>query len=148
MKKSLIILALFLISIGAKAMVSENSISYVRTGSEVYFGHDLKIGFFNYKLIDSDGTVKKIPAREVVAYTHNSQHFEYLPLVNKSNVVSGYTMMEYITQRNGLNLYRRCCLDEKNESYDYYVFKNGEFYLKVDQENAKTTLPFFGIKVV
>jgi len=148
MKKSLFILALILISFGAKAMVGENSISYVKTGSDVYFGQNLKIGLFNYKLFDSDGTVKKIPAREVVAYTHNSQHFEYLPIVNKSNTVSGYAMMEYITQRNGLNLYRRCCLDEKNERFDYYVFKNGEFYLKVDQENAKTTLPFFGIKLV
>jgi len=148
MKKSLFILALFLISFGAKAMVSDNSISYVKTGSEVYFGQDLKIGLFNYKLIISDGTVKKIPVREVVAYTHNSQHFEYLPVVNKLNVVSGYAMMEYVTQRNGLNLYRRCCLDEKKEKYDFYVFKNGEFYLKVDQENAKTTLPFFGIKLV
>jgi hypothetical protein len=148
MKKPLFILALILISFGAKAMIGDNSISYVKTGSEVYFGQDLKIGFFNYKLLNSDGTVKKIPVREVVAYTHNSQHFDYLPVVNKSNVVTGYAMMEYVTQRNGLNLYRRCCIDEKSTRYDYYIFKNGEFHLKIDQENAKTTLPFFGIKVV
>jgi hypothetical protein len=33
-------------------------------------------------------------------------------------------------------------------SYSYYVFKDGKFYLRIDETNAEATLPFFGIKVL
>jgi len=148
MKNLIAMLSFILISIGVNAMIGEKSISYVKTGNSVYFGTDLKMGLFNYKVVEVDGSVKKIPNRDVVAYNHNSRLFEFLPVVNKSNAVAGYAMMEYVTQKSGLNLYKLCYLDEKKSSYEFYVYKNGEFYLKINQQNAKTVLPFFGIRVV
>ncbi len=148
MKKSILILALILFGFVANAMVGEKNLSYVKTGNEVYFGQDLKMGLFNFKVIDSEGTVTKIPNRDVVAYTHNSRTYEYLPVMCKTNGIECYAMMELIKVKSGLNLYRYTGFDGRNQKYEYFIFKNGEFHLRIDQQNAKTVLPFFGIKVV
>jgi hypothetical protein len=129
-------------------MAGGETTSYVKTGNNVYFGQDVKMGLFNSKIIASDGTVTKIPKRDVVAYMHDSRLFEYLPVVCETNDTVCFAMMEYLTSRSGLNLYRYCCYADKNPKYEYYLFKEGKFHLRIDQKNAKTTLPFFGLKVV
>jgi hypothetical protein len=148
MKNSIAFFALILLSSGLFAMAGNKSVSYVKTGNEIIFGQDLKIGMFNYKVIVSDGVVKKIPVRDVVAYSHNSQIFEYLPVMCESNRVVCHAMMELVSVKSGLNLYRYTCYLGETPRYEYFIFKNGDFYLRIDQKNARTTLPFFGIKVV
>ncbi len=148
MKNSLVMIALILLCFGAKAFTGGESTSYVKTGNNVYFGKDLKIGLFNSKIISSDGTVIKIPNSEVVAYMHNSQLFEYLPVICESNDILCYAMMEYITSKSGLRLYRYNYFDGMQTTSHYFIFKNGKYYLSIDQRNALTVLPFFGIKDV
>ena len=148
MKNSIVILALILICFGVKVMAGDESISYVKTGDKLYFGQDLKMGLFNLKIIASDGTVTKIPNRDVKAYLSNSRLFEYLPVVCEKNDTVCFAMMEYVTTKSGLNLYRYSYYDEKVPKYEYYVFKEGKFHLRIDRKNARTTLPFFGINVV
>ncbi len=148
MKNSILIVALILISFGAKAITGEKSSSYVKTDKEVYIGEDLKIGLFNTKVIAADGTVTKISNQDVVAYMHNSRLFEYLPVVNEDNKTTSLVKMELITTRGGLNLYRFCCYEHTLNSYDLYIYKDGKFHLKIDKKNALTTLPFFGIRAI
>jgi len=148
MKNSLLIVALILLSFGVKAMSDGETVSYVKTDSKVYIGQDVKLGLFNTKVISSDGTVTKIPYRDVVSYMDDSRLFVNLPVVCDNNKTTCYAMMEYITSRGGLNLYRYCCYEQKDAKYEYYIFKDGKFHLRIDQKNAKTALPFFGIKVV
>jgi len=145
MKNSFVIIVLLLLSIGAKAFTGGESISYVKTGNNVYFGQDLKIGLFNSKIISSDGTVTKIPNRDVVAYMNHSRLFEYLPVVCESNDTLCYAMMEYITTRSGLSLYRYNYFDGRATKSHYFIFKEGKFYLQIDKRNALTVLPFFRI---
>jgi hypothetical protein len=148
MRSSIIIAALFLLGFGVKVMAGGETISYVKTGSNVYFGEELKMGLFNTKIISSDGTVSKIPNRDVVAYMHDSRLFEYLPVVCETNDTTCFAMMEYITSRSGLNLYRYSFYADKDLKYQFFIFKEGKFHLLIDQKNAKTTLPFFRIRVV
>ena len=148
MKKLIVIISFLLLANGINAITSGDDISYVKTGNTVYFGQDLKIGLFNSKIISSEGTVTRISNRDVVAYMHNSHLYEYLPVMSESNDILFYTMMEYITTRSGLRLYRYNCYDAKDTRCYYFVFKDGKFYLRVDQKNALTILPFFGIKNV
>jgi len=148
MKNIILIFVLTLLSVGVKAKSDVKNVSYVKTGDEVYIGQDLKIGLFNYKVIDLNGAVTKVPIRNVVAYSHNSRIFEYLPVVCETNDTSCFAMMEYITSKSGLNLYRYSCPDGNEERYEYFVFKKGQFHLRIDQKNAKTTLPYFGIRVI
>jgi hypothetical protein len=145
MKKSLIIMALLLVFFGAVAIAGGESTSYVKTGDHVFFGQNLKKGLFNTKIISSDGTVTKIPNRDVVSYMHNSRLFENLPVIGESNGILGHSMMEYITTKSGLNLYRYDCPNGLDTKSCYFVFKDGKFYLRVDPKNAMTVLPFFGI---
>jgi hypothetical protein len=148
MKNSILFLALILICFGVKAVAGEKTISYVKTSNEVYFGQDLKMGLFNTRIITEDGTVTKIPNRDVTAYMHNSKLFEYLPVVCEENDTTCYAMMEYMTTKSGLNLYRHSSYESKDTRYVFYVYKDGKFHLRIDQKNAPTVLPFFGIKVV
>jgi hypothetical protein len=148
MKISFAIIAAILLSFGMQVMAGGKTISYVKTGDKVYLGEDLKMGVFNSKIISSDGTVTKIPHRDVVSYMHDSRLFEYLPVVCESDDTLCFAMMEYLTTRSGLRLYRYSCYDEKETKYQYFVFKDGKFYLHINQKNALTTLPFFGINDV
>jgi hypothetical protein len=148
MKRSILVVALILAGFGLSANTGGESTSYVRTDDKVYIGNEVKMGLFNTKVVAPDGTVTRIPYRDVRAYMTNSRLFEYLPLVCEENDTLCYVMMEYITTRSGLNLYRYTSYDSKEPGYDFYVFKEGKFHLRIDQKNAKTTLPFFGINVV
>jgi hypothetical protein len=145
MKNSIVIIALLLLGIGANAITPVKDISYVKTRDTVYFGQNLKIGLFNSKIISSDGTYTKISNRDVIAYMHNSHLFEYLPVIGESNQILFYAMMEYLTSRSGLRLFRYNYFDGRDTKCYYYVFKDGKFYLKIDQRNALTVFPFFGI---
>ena len=146
MKNSLVIIVLLLLCAGAQAITGSKDISYLKTKDTVYFGQDLKIGLFSSKIISSDGSFTKIPNRDITGYLHDSKLFEYLPVINESNNIHCYSMMQYITQRSGLNLYRYNCYDGNDIKSCYFVFKDGKFYLRIDQRNALTVLPFFGIK--
>lgn len=148
MKRIILSIALVLAAFGVNAGNEGKTVSYVKTNSAVYFGEDVKHGLFNTKVIAVDGSVTKIPYRDVVAYMDDSRLFENLPVVCENNDTTCYAMMEYITTKSGLNLYRYECNKEKTPRCVFYVFKGGKYHLQVDQKNARTVLPFFGIKVV
>jgi len=148
MKTTIAIITFILIGFAVKAMPGDESISYVKAGDKVYFGEDLKVGLFNTKVITTDGTAIKIPNRDVKSYMHDSKLFELLPSIGENRKPNGYKLMEYITSRSGLKLYRSNCYDGKDTWNDYLVYKDGQFYLRIDQENASSTLPFFGIEVL
>jgi hypothetical protein len=146
MKKSFVFTALLMLGIGAKAIAGGDNISYVKTSDRVYFGQDIRVGLFNSKIISSDGTVTKVPRNKITAYMDGTRLFEYLPVMDDNNQVICNAMMEYITSRSGLRLYRYDSFDGlKDQSY-YFLFKDGTYYLRVNQANALTVLPFFGIK--
>jgi hypothetical protein len=146
MKTTILIFALFLYTYGINAMSDGKNVSYVKTGDKVYIGEELKVGLFNTKVYAADGTVTKIHNRDVNAYMDGSRLFEYLPVVNESNATTRYEMMEYLTTRSGLRLYRCGNYDSKETTYDYFVFKGGKYHLRLIQSNASSTLSFFGLK--
>jgi hypothetical protein len=148
MKNSILIIGLLLLSIGAKAITGVEVISYVKTPDSVYFGQDLKIGLFNSKIISSDGSFTKIHNRNVVSYMHDSRLFEYLPVMSESNSILCYAMMEYITCKSGLRLFRYNSFDGKDTKCYYFVFKDGKYYMRIEPRNALTVFSFFGIKDV
>jgi hypothetical protein len=148
MKKSFAIIAFILLCFGINVMAGGESTSYVKANGKVYFGQDLKTGLLKMKIISSDGSVIKVSNRDVEAYMHDSRLFERLPVVCDNNEILCEAMMEYITSRSGLKLYRYFHTEMNVSSYSYYVFKDGKFYLRIDETNAEATLPFFGIKVL
>lgn len=148
MKKSIVIIALILICTGIQAMAGGESVNYVKAGGKVYFGKNIKFGLFNTKVIDADGTITKVPNRKVEACMHNSKLYERLPVVCENNDTTCLAMMEYITSRAGLKLYRYDSYPEKKSRYEYFVFKDNKFYLRINQDNALSILPFFGVEVL
>jgi hypothetical protein len=148
MKTKSVIIILLLTGFGIRLMAGGENISYVKTENKVYFGEDIKMGLFNTKVFSPDGSIALVHNRDIVAYMHDSKLFELMPLMGGSNETLGYAMMEYVTSRSGLRLYRYSSKDQKTPQYTYYVYKNGKLHLCINQENAASTLPFFGIKVL
>jgi len=148
MKTKSVIIILLLTGFGIRLMAGGANISYVKTESKIYFGEDIKIGLFNTKVFSPDGSIALVHNRDIVAYMHNSKLFESMPLVGENNENLGFVKMEYITSRSGLKLYRYCYKDQKCPQYEYLVYKDGKLHLRINQDNAHSTLPFFGIKAL
>lgn len=157
MKKliALMIMVMFTLTLSA----GDESISYVTSGGKTYFCQNVKFGFFCAKVQNRDGETVKIPFSKVDAYCCKGKLFERLPLIIEGVETERTALMEYITSRNGLRLYRYSKYGECGEFADntykpahlqveYYIFQDGKFYLRLDQKNARTVLPFFGVKVV
>ncbi len=133
--------------------------SYVTVNGKTYFCQTVKSGLLNMNLTMSDGSIIKVPLKKVDSYSCNGRLFERLPVRCKWAPANCTALMEYVTSRSGLRLYKYCKVQEHGELYDcsyknahmefeYFVFKNGKFYLHVTQDNAASVLPFFGIQVI
>lgn len=148
MKKSVLTIALILICFGIKAVAGNPDVCYVKTADKVYFGQNIKMGFINTKVISADGTITKVKNNDIKSYMHDNRLFELMPLICEKGDTLCYDFMERMSSRSGLNLYRyKCCLD-CDVRYAYFVFKDDKLYLRVNQMNAESILPFFGVKYV
>jgi hypothetical protein len=158
MKKSIMVISLIMMAIVFRAMAIEK-VCYVIADGKTYFGQELKQGLFKTKIVSSDGVVFKVRNNDIEAYSDGKHQFERLPVICENNDTLCTAMMEYLTTRDGLKLYRYTCYAEDvdpatntyrkaHEQYGYFVFKDGKFYLRIDAKNAASAFPFFGINVI
>jgi hypothetical protein len=157
MKKLSVLLIMVMLVLMVKA--GGEATGYVTVGGKTYFCEKLNPGLFNINLKMTDGTTLKVPLKKVDSYSFNGRLFERLPVMCKDAPANCTALMEYITSRNGLRLYKYCKVQEhgdlSNNTYEkahleymFFVFKDGKFYLPVTAENAESILPFFGIKTI
>ncbi|MBK6965318.1 MAG: hypothetical protein IPH20_15640 [Bacteroidales bacterium] len=157
MKKLLTILLLVISAMELNA--TNDVVNYVTSGGKTYFCQKMKPGLLCANIRTCDGNILKFPFKNVDAYCCNGRLFERLPVVYEGAPANSTALMEYITTRNGLRLYRYCkygeCGDIYNSTYKkahpqfiFFVFQDGKFYLEVNQKNAATVLPFFGIQTI
>ena len=147
MKKSIVIAAILLIGIGFNVIAGDAPACYVKVGDKVYFGEQLKIGLINTKIIKEDGTVYKFPNKQVDSYLKGSKLYMLLPMVDKHYNTTENVMMEYVASRSDLKLFRYYNGEIGKNVSEYQIFKGGEIYLRIDNDNAENILPFFGIIV-
>ena len=156
MKKIFAMLLLVITALALRA--GEETTNYLTSGGKTYFCRKVRSGLFCANIVTSDGFTLKIPYSKVDAVYRDGKLYERLPVIYEGAAQGKTALMEYITSRNGLRLYKYCeygeCGDLLRCNYKpahlqvvYYVFKDGEFYLLVDCKNAASVLPFFGIKV-
>ena len=126
MKKLAALLILFLSVMMVKA--GGESVNYVTVDGKTYFCEKMRPGLFNMNLTMDDGTIKKVPFEKVDSYSCNGRLFERLPVVCKGAP-------------------ENCTYKKAHLELEYFVFKDGKFYLPVNKENATSILPFFGIAV-
>jgi hypothetical protein len=157
MKKLSVLLILVISALMLRA--EGKATSYVTVGDQIYFCETVKPGLLNMNLAKEDGTIVKVPIKKVDSYSSNGRMFERLPVICNGTPTKCTALMEYITSRNGFRLYKHCEYGECGNLWDntykkthlqveYYVYKDGKFYLPVNKENAASILPFFGIEVI
>ncbi len=147
MKKIILVTALLFIGLYANVIAGDKPSCYVKSGDKIYFGQKLKFGLTTVKLISDNGTVLKVPRKEVISYSNGKRYFELRPTVNKNFEANGYAMMELLNTYNDLKLYRYLTSDAGTPCYEYYVFDKECFHLLINEDNAATVLPLFGFEV-
>jgi len=156
--KTTILLALCLVLTAGLYAGPTNSISYVTANGQTYFGDKVRSGLFHTRILSPGQETVKIDNDDITAYMQDGRLFERLPLLADNTNTKDEVFMEYVTTRSGLRLYKYSSFDENTNlpegivckasaKYCFFVFKDGKYYLKVDEKNAETTLPFFGIAV-
>ena len=134
-----------------------DELDFVCVNGVTYFSEDIKIGITNARITTENGMTLKAPLDKVVAYRVNGKLYERLPLICVDGKNKGTALMEFITQHNGLRLYKLSTasteapancrfVDKANTECVYFVYKDGQLYLHVNQANASTVFPFFHVK--
>lgn len=157
MKKLSLFLILFISVLILKA--GGEATSYVTVNGKTYFCQTVRSGLLNMNLKMADGSIMKVPLKNVDSYSCNGCLFERLPVKCKWAPANCTALMEYVTSRNGFRLYKYCeyreCGDLYNGNYkkahlqsEYFIFKDGKFHLHVTPDNAESVLSFFSIKAI
>lgn len=154
-------LAVFLILVMSALMLKAegDATNFVTVNGKTYFCQLMTPGLLNMNLTLNDGTTLKIPFKKVDSYSLNGRMFERMPVMCKGAPANCTALMEYVTSRNGLRLYKYCKTQAHGDLCDgnyekahlrvaYFVFKDGKFYIPVTQENMQSVLPFFGVKIL
>jgi hypothetical protein len=158
MKRIMIVTLLTLFAVSLYAGDKEN-LNYIKTGGKTYFGCQIKAGIFNTRIITTDGKRVKVANQNIEAMVSNGRLYQKLPVICKNNVTDCMALMEYITSKDGMRLYRHTSynghydlangiIEKAHPEFTYFIFKDGKFHLRVDANNAETVLPFFGIEVI
>lgn len=129
---------------------------YVKTKDDVLYYSKLTFGSNKARLILDNGQKITLMNNEVIAYKKNEKIFEKMPLYNNNKKTNKEVFMEVLKYTNGMKLYRYTTYgQEVNFPYHvsstkkvekYYVFRNGNYHLQIDEANYKTVFAFFGIK--
>ena len=153
MKKLFAILVLVSVSFAVRAA---DDINYVIVGNKTFFSNHVKIGLSNVRIETEDGLTIKAPLKKVDAYMVDGKLCERLPIYCKNGTIKCTALLELVSLRNGLKLFKMqvdrenkffgCCFDDNNnQTMIYFVYKDGELYLRVDEKNAETVFDFFHV---
>lgn len=154
MKKLVVFVAVLALAITARA---SNEWSYVIVDGTPHFSQDAKMGINGIKMSCEDGTTLRIPFRKLDVASINGKIYERLPLICKDGREKCTALMELISFRNGLRLYSLkasdsslgCCFtDEYGSPRMYFVYKDQDLYLRVDEKNISNVFSFFGKTVI
>jgi hypothetical protein len=148
-------IAMFLFVSFALAVQAGKDLNYVSVNGKYYFSNAVKIGLSNIRFSTDNGMTLKAPLRKVDAIMVDGKLLERLPVYCVDGKYKGTALMEFVSQRNGLKLYKyhptenpplNCCFhDNSQKSCVFFIYKEGELYLHIDNQNAGTVFPFFHV---
>ena len=153
--KKLIVL-LFLVSAALYSQAGDKP-DYVTVGDQTYFSEDVKIGPASVKIGMDNGLTLKAPMKDVSAYFVDGRYYQRLPLVCRNGETKCTALLELVSFRNGLQLFKYlpghknnnlgCCfLDAKNDEAMYFIYREGKLHLRINEENAETVFNFFRVE--
>jgi hypothetical protein len=146
------ILLAFFLNVATKA-----ELGYVITNNDTIICDHVSLGVNNARITKTNGELLKINKEEVKAFLVHGKLYEKLPVYLNGSYTGQTAFLELIGQRNGLKLYKYTYFvdsgwDSSNqvvmptkEVTALIIYKDNNYYLEVDDKNAKTVLPFFHI---
>jgi hypothetical protein len=158
MKTLLITLVTLFASVQMFANIPLIPDDYVKTKNDVLYYTKLTVGATKARLILDNGKKITLMNNELIAYKKDGKIYEKVPLYVHNKSTDKMVFMEIIKYTNGMKLYRYHTYESENKSPytlgttkevdKFYVYKNGNYHLQLDDANYKTVFAFFGITPV
>ncbi len=111
----------------------------------------IRIGINNARVVLETGERVVIPIKDLDSYSLNGRIFEkkMMYMNGKSTGKSAY--MELLDSKNGLNLFRNVEYDQEaieplNPVDKFYVYKNDQLYLALDEKSMPSVFKFYELK--
>lgn len=151
MKKLFAVSVIVMLAFVVKAAGEMN---YVIVEGKTFFSEEVKVGLKNIHVTTDEGLTMKAPLKKVNAYYVDGKVCDRLPLICCNGKVRCTALLELVSHRNGLRLYKYhtedarlgCCFqDQSSQGMVLLVYKNGELHLRVNKENMETVLAFFRV---
>ncbi len=151
MKKFFGVCVIVMLAFVAKAA---GELNYVIVEGKTFFSEEVKVGVRNIRMTTDEGLTMKAPLKKVNAYYVDGKVCDRLPLMCCNGKVKCTALLELVSHRNGLRLYKYhtedarlgCCFqDQANHGMVLLVYKRGKLHLRVDKENMETVLAFFRV---
>jgi hypothetical protein len=157
--KTLILLCLAILLITGIQATGKRTDCFVVVGNETIFCDKIFVGKSTFRLVDDGKQLMRIQSPEIKAFSMYGNLFERLPVVNTNNDTSGWAFMQFIASNNGYRLYRYCSncvhfdpvtgkIAPENAVYRYYIFKGGKYVKVLDENNVKSELAKYGVRLV
>ena len=145
MKKKLFIIAILSVICAGSMLAGEPD--YVITKEGVTFfkkvKHNLNGGFTG---IDESGKTK-LCYSDVLVYKKDGRIYEKMPLVSGNKITDRELFMELMAYRNGLKIYgHKDYLSTGNVVNRFFVYRDKQFVLRVDDRNKESLASFFRIQ--
>lgn len=148
MKKIALILSAVLF---ASAAIASSPASWVASEDGIIQAERVKVGYKNAKIMLENGEKTVLPVDDLYAYSLNGKVFEKKPYYKDGEATEEEVFMQLISYSNGLKLF-------KHVEYDYdaiipgtpvnkfYVYRDKELHLALDQKSMPTVMEFFGVR--
>ena len=155
MKLLISFVTLILITFSIKADNAGNS-DFLTVNGKTYNFKNIKFGMSKIKIVDEAGVKMIFKNKEISSYILKGHLYERLPITNNQYETTGHAFMEFISEKNGMKLYKWGDSDEKSELVSnkyvashykdsYFVFQDGKFLFQVNENNSRNVFTFFGL---
>jgi hypothetical protein len=131
---------------------------YVITNDDTIICHDVALGITNARITFDNGETTKVDKEDVKSYMVNGRQYDKLPVYLNGKPTGETLFLELLCQRNGLRLYKHTYFvqsgwDTEKQKFEdtkqltaLLVYKDGNYYLQIDQKNAANLANFFHLE--
>ena len=147
--RKLILIPLILFAFFTSNAKDLSDFDYVVTKDATYFCQEISFGLLRTKCILQNGEVLNLKLNEVRAYKKDGRIFERMPVYIEDKTTGSSSLMELIGMKGGLRLFRHVATETSEDqmlSYSqYFIFRNGEYILELNNKSGPGLLKFFGL---
>lgn len=145
-------IALFLsAALFASAAIASSPASWVASEDGIIQAERVKVGFKKAKIVLENGEKAIMPVDDLHAYSVKGKIYQKKPYYRDGEATGEKVFMQLISYSNGFKLYKHVEYDHEaitpgSPVYKFYVYRNNDLHLALDQKSLPSVMKFFGVR--